>query len=59
MTIFLKKNALDKIWFPERAYPEIKGWVTPMSVKSYVTEPSTKCYFNGFLFMRILTHDKI
>ena len=28
-------------------------------VKPYVTGPSTKCYFNEFLFMRILTHDKI
>ena len=26
------------------------------SVKSYVTRPSTKCYFNKFLFMRILAH---
>ena len=29
------------------------------SVKSYVTRPSTKHYFNDCLFMRILTHDKI
>ena len=29
------------------------------SVKSCVTGPSTKCYFNEFLFMRVLTHDKI
>ena len=29
------------------------------SVKSYVTGPSTKCYFNEFLFMQVLTHDKI
>jgi hypothetical protein len=29
------------------------------SVKSYVTGPSTKCYFNECLFMRVLTHDKI
>jgi hypothetical protein len=28
------------------------------SVKSYVTMPSTKCYFNEFLFIQILTHDK-
>ena len=28
------------------------------SVKSYVTEPSTKIYFNEFLFMQALTHDK-
>jgi hypothetical protein len=29
------------------------------SVKSYVTMPSTKGYFNEFLFMWVLTHDKI
>ena len=29
------------------------------TVKSYVTRPSTKCYFNGSLFMRVLMHDKI
>ena len=29
------------------------------SVKSYVTGPSTKCYFNEFLFCGVLTHDKI
>jgi hypothetical protein len=29
------------------------------SVKSYVPWPSTKCYFDGFLFMWVLTHDKI
>ena len=29
------------------------------SVKSYVTRPSTKCHFNGCLFMRIINHDKI
>jgi hypothetical protein len=28
------------------------------SVKSYVTQPSTKCYFNVSLFMRGLIHDK-
>ena len=28
------------------------------SVKSNVVGPSTKCYFNEFLFMRVLTHDK-
>ena len=27
------------------------------SVKSYVTGPSTKCYFNELLFMRVLTYD--
>ena len=29
------------------------------SVKSYVTGPSTKCYFDVLLFMRVLTHDQI
>ena len=29
------------------------------SVKAYVTGPSTKYYFNEFLFMRVLTHDNI
>jgi hypothetical protein len=29
------------------------------SVKPYVTMPLTKCYFNEFLFMQVLTHDKI
>ena len=29
------------------------------SVKPYVTGPSTKCFFNEFLFMRVLVHDKI
>jgi hypothetical protein len=28
-------------------------------VKSYVPGPSTKCYFNEFPFMQVLTHDKI
>ena len=33
--------------------------VTYPSVKPYVTGPSTKCYLNEFLFMPVLTHDKI
>jgi hypothetical protein len=28
-------------------------------VKPYVTGPLTKCYFDEFLFMRVLTRDKI
>jgi hypothetical protein len=28
-------------------------------VKSYVARPSTKCYFNEFLCVWVLTHDKI
>ena len=29
------------------------------SVKSYVTRPSTKCYFKEILFMRVLAQDNI
>ena len=29
------------------------------SVKSYLTRPSTKCYSDEFLCMRVLTHDKV
>jgi hypothetical protein len=29
------------------------------SVKPYVTMPSIKCYFNGFLFMLVFMHDKL
>ena len=32
---------------------------TSCSVKSYMIGPSTKCYFDGILFMRVLTHDKL
>jgi hypothetical protein len=28
-------------------------------VKSYVSGPSTKYYFNEFLFRRVLTHDRL
>jgi hypothetical protein len=34
------------------------SWILKCSVEWYVTEPSTKCYFDDFLFMWILTHDK-
>ena len=34
------------------------SWILKCSVKSYVTGPSSKCYFNECLFMRVLTHDK-
>ena len=33
--------------------------VVKCSVKSYVTRPSNKCYFDEFLFTRVFTHDKI
>jgi hypothetical protein len=29
------------------------------NVKSFVIGPSTKCYFNDFMFMHVLTYDKI
>ena len=32
--------------------------VPKCSVKSYVSGPSTKCYFDEFLFMRVFTLDK-
>jgi hypothetical protein len=35
------------------------SWTLECSVKPSVTGPSTKCYFNEFLFMRVLTHDSI
>jgi hypothetical protein len=37
----------------------VSSWILKCSVKSYVTGPSTKCYFNEFLFMHVLTHDQI
>jgi hypothetical protein len=35
------------------------SWTLKCNVKSYVTGPSTKCYLNEFLFMQVLTHDRI
>ena len=37
----------------------VRSQTLKYSVKSYVTGPSTKCYFDEFIFMQILTHDKI
>ena len=58
-----------KLWEPKRKCPKAIPTHLPnrvvwsrtleCSVKSYVTRPSTKCYFNDFLFMRVLTHDEI
>jgi hypothetical protein len=58
-----------KLWEPERKCPKVVPehlqnhvvWSLTLecSVKSYVIGPSTKCYFNEFLFMRVLTHVKI
>ena len=35
------------------------SWTLKCSVKSSVTGPSIKCYFNDSLFCRVLTHDTI
>ena len=58
-----------KLWEPKRKCPkavpthlpnhEVWSRTLKCSVKSYVPGPSTKCYFNEFLFTRVLTHDKI
>ena len=57
-----------KLWEPKRKCPKavpthlqsrvVWSGTLKCSAKSYVTAPSTKLYFNEFLFMRILTHDK-
>jgi hypothetical protein len=58
-----------KLWEPKRKCPKVVPthlqnhvvWsrILKRSVKSYVTGPSTICYFNQFPFMRVLTHDKM
>jgi len=58
-----------RLWEPKRKCPKaipthlqnhvVWSWTLKCSVKSYVTGPSTECYFNEFLFIMILTHDKI
>ena len=50
-----------KLWQPKRKYPKVVpihlqnhvvwSWTLKCSVKSYVTGPSTKCYFNEFMSM--------
>ena len=57
-----------KLWEPKRKCPKavppllqhhvVWSQIFKCSVKSYVTRPSTKCYFKEFLFMQVLTHDK-
>jgi hypothetical protein len=48
---------------PEREYPlpkaPLKSCSVAMDPQSIVTGPSTKCYFNEFLFKWVLTHDKL
>ena len=57
-----------KLWEPKRKCPkaipthlQTTFSVVPLkcSVKSYVTGSTTKCYFNQYLFMCVLTHDTI
>ena len=58
-----------KLWEPKRKCPKavpthlqnhvVWSRTLKCSVKSYVTGPSTKCYFNEILFMRVLTLDKV
>ena len=58
-----------KLWEPKGKCPKVVPthlqhhvvWprILKCSVKPNVTGPSTKCYFNECLFMRVLTHDKI
>ena len=52
----------ESIQRPSQHIPQIHVvWSQTLecSVKAYVAGPSTKCYFNEILFMRVLTHDKI
>ena len=58
-----------KLWEPKRKCPMaipthlqnhvVWSHALKCSVKSYVSRPSTKCYFNERLFMWVLTHDKM
>ena len=43
-----------KLWEPKRhiQYHVVWSWALKCIVKSYATRPSTKCYFNEFLFMQ-------
>ena len=55
----------SKTWKCSKAIPthlqnhEVWSRILKCNVKSYVTRPSTKCYFNEFLFIQVLTYDKI
>ena len=58
-----------KLWELKRKCPKavprqfqnhvVWSWTLKCIVKSYATMPSIKCYLNEFLFMWVLTHDKI
>jgi hypothetical protein len=58
-----------KVWEPKRKFLKavprhlqnhvVWSRTLKCSAKSYLTGPSTKCYFNEFLVMWVLTHDKI
>ena len=58
-----------KLWEPKRKCPKavprhlqnhvVWSRTLKCSVMSYVIGPSIKCYFNDFLFMWVLVHDKI
>jgi hypothetical protein len=62
------RDVTMKLWEPKWNCPKVVPrylqnhivWSQTLkcSVKSYVTGPSSKCYFNEYLFMRVLTHDK-
>jgi hypothetical protein len=63
------KGVTMKLWEPKRKCREAVPTHLPnhvarsrtlkCSVKSYVTDPQPKCHFNEFLFMQVLTLDKI
>ena len=44
---------------PRHIQNHVWSRILKCNAKSYMTRPSTKCYFNEFLFMQVLTHDKI
>ena len=64
-----KSRDHEILWEPKRKCPKAVSthlqnhvvWsrILKCSVKSYVIGPSTKCYFNEFLFMQVRAHDKI
>ena len=61
------RAATIRLWEPKRKWSKtipthlqnhvVWSRTLKCSVKSYLTGPSTRCYFNEFLFMRVLTHD--
>jgi hypothetical protein len=55
------KEKCPKVAVPRHLQNHILVWSRTLeySLKSYVTGPSTKCYFNKFLFMHALIHDRI